>query len=182
MVAFRELKTFFQSLMNSHMSYMWGNAGRGNYGGNPYGNYGAANAALLPGTKDERPPGWNPEFAHEVPLRKYIQQLKLWQLMTKVDEERHGIAVFCELGGLAQEQIQTKIEVHGIEWLMHTQEHTRLPHPHNDPTANPPIEDTITSVNLIIYLLNRVWGPDEQQLNLTYLRDYFKLHWEPRST
>ena len=59
------------------MSYMWGNAGRGNYGGNPYGNYGAANAALLPGTKDERPPGWSPEYEHEVPLRKYIQQLKL---------------------------------------------------------------------------------------------------------
>ena len=71
--------------------------------------------------------------------------------MTKVDEERHGIAVFRELGGLAQEQIQAKIEVHGIEWLMHTQEHSRLPHPHNDPTANPPIEDTITSVNSSTY-------------------------------
>ena len=57
MVAFRELKSFFRSLMNAHMPFMWENAGRSNYGGDPLGNYGAANAALAPGTKDERPPG-----------------------------------------------------------------------------------------------------------------------------
>ena len=48
------------------------------------------------------------------------------------------------------------------------------------PFAQPPVEDTISSVNYIIYPPIGVWGPDEQRLNLTYLRDYFKLHWEPR--
>ena len=176
MVAFRELKSFIGLLFNAHMSFMWGNnGGRGNYGG-----YGAPNAALAPGAKDERPPGWSPEIAHDMPLRKYIQQLKLWQLMTKVDEEKHGIAIFRELGGLAQEQIQAQIDVHGFQWLMHTHAQSQLAHPHNDPYAQPPIKNTISSVNYIILLLNQVWGPDEQQMNLTYLRDFFKLHWEPR--
>ena len=141
---------------------------------------GAANAALAPGTKDDRPPGWSPEFAHLVFLRKYIQQLKLWQYMTKVDKARHGIAVFREHGGLAQEAIQAKIDAHGLEWLMHTHTDSQLAHPHNDPAAQPPIEDTIPSVNYIVLIFTHVWGADEQQLNITYLLDYFELYWEPR--
>ena len=78
-------------------------------------NAGTAHAALAPGAKDDRPPGWSPEHAHIVPLRKYIQQLKLWQHMTKVEEGRHGIAIFRGLGGLAQEAIQSNIDVHGLE-------------------------------------------------------------------
>ena len=62
--------------------------------------------------------------------------------MTKVEEERHGIAVFRELGGLAQEQIQAKVDAHGLEWLMHTHAGSQLAHPHNDPFAQSPIEDT----------------------------------------
>ena len=124
----------------------------GNYGWP--GNAGATNAALAPGTKDDRPPGWSPEHAHIVPLRKYIQQLKLWQYMTKVEEGRHGIAIFRELGELAQEAIQAKIDVHGLEWLMHTHAESTLAHPHNDPDAHPPIEMSISSVNYIILLLN----------------------------
>ena len=100
MAAFLELKSFLWLMMNAHMSFMWENAGRCNYGGEPHGNYGwpgnagTTNAALAPGTKDDRPPGWIPEHAHIVPLRKYIQQLELWQYMTKVEEGRHGIAIF----------------------------------------------------------------------------------------
>ena len=93
-----------------------------------------------------------------------------------VEEARHGIAVFRELGGLAQEAIQVKNDVHGMEWLMHTHDGSQLAHPHNDPDAQLPVEDTISSVNYIVFILTHVWGPDEQQLNLTYLRIYFKFH------
>ena len=165
---------------------MWEDAGRGNYGGEPHGNYGwqnnagATHAALAPGAKDDRPPAWSPEHAHIVPLRKYIQQLKLWKYMTKVEEGRHGIAIFRELGGLEQEAIQSKIDVHGLEWLIHTHGESTLAHPHNDPDAQAPVDMSISSVNYIVFILTQVWGPDDQQMNLTYLRDYFKLHWEPR--
>ena len=104
MVASRAMKSFIRLMLQSHMSYMWGNAERGNYGREPHGNYGwqggggTAHAALAPGTKDDRPPGWSPEFAHIVPLRKYVQQLKLWQHMIK--SMSHALALLCSVNSV----------------------------------------------------------------------------------
>ena len=71
--------------------------------------------------------------------------------MTKVEESRHGIAIFRELGGLAQEAIQDRVDAHGLEWLMHTHAASQLSHPHNNAAADLPIMDTISSVNYISF-------------------------------
>ena len=90
--ASRAMKSFIRLILQSHMSYMWGNAGKENYWGDPHRNYGwqgsgsAAHAALAPSTKDDTLPGWRPESAQVIPLRKYVQQFKLWQYMIKVDD------------------------------------------------------------------------------------------------
>ena len=101
--------------------------------------------------------------------------------MTRVPENVQGIAVMHELRGLARDTVNDFVkEQGGLPILEHTHASSQWANP-NSQIHNP--ADLLTyqlpnmnGVEIIIQLLHKTWGPDEQQLNLDYMTDFFSLH------
>jgi hypothetical protein len=95
-----------------------------------------------------------------------------------------GIAVMNELRGLARDIVNDFVKEQGglgILELTHASSGWANP---NSQALNP--QDPLTynlpnmnGVEIIVQLLHRTWGPDEQQLNLDYMTDFFSLRTMP---
>ena len=89
-----------------------------------------------------------------------------------------------ELRGLARDTVNDFVkEQGGLAILEHTHAtslwtnpHSQNHNPHDLLTYNLP---NMNGVEIIIQLLHRTWGPDEQQLNLDYMTYFFSLRRMP---
>ena len=107
----------------------------------------------------------------------------LWSHLTKLPEDTQGYAVLAELGGMAEEKMREQTRNHGLAFLAYTRwgDQTgggqELANPDEPNLQNPTL--FLSGVDIICRTLYQTWGHDAEQLNLSYLKDFFSLKWNP---
>ena len=120
-------------------------------------------------------PGWSAEHSAAYNLKRWRQEVVIWQMGGKHPEADQGVQLFNAIRGIAQEKLRMYFEHIGWEHIRSCRDTSVI----NDPDGFFPIDQGLNGVDIIVKQLFKTWGPDEQTMSIAYVAEFFYLRWKP---
>ena len=114
-----------------------------------------------PGKKDLRlpVPTWSAENRYSLNLKRWHENLTIWQMGCGIGEDEQGIHVFHAISGIANEKLRAYFSHVGWEHIKGTRQSSTI----YDPDGLFPPHVGLNGVDIIIRQLYKTWGPDEKR-------------------